>query len=219
MRVHYCCVYYSELANKNEARTEPYWQSRAFSWAVKTGKFKNNFTIVYRKKPIGINKSNIHRAREIFGSFIEAILKQEKVSDDVLLIPVPSRDATLDVTNYRSLIMARCSLVNSDRKPYIYDGLRWSEPLKKAHERGSRSREELKKYLKLMSDVKGKKAFLIDDIFTKGGTLLASKDVLEAAGVEVLGAITAAKTVYDFNTEPFGYQSIDLINELNDYAA
>jgi predicted amidophosphoribosyltransferase len=219
MQVHYCCVYYSELAHKNVARTEPYWQSRAFSWAVKTGEFKNNFTVIYRKKPISINKTNIHRAREIFGSFIEAILKQEKVDDDVLLIPIPSRDATLEVDNYRSLMMAKCSLVNSDRKPNIYDGLRWSEPLKKAHEGGPRSREELKKYLKLISDVKGKKAFLIDDIFTKGGTLLASKDALEAAGVEVLGAITAAKTVYDFNTEPFGYQCIDLSNELNDYVA
>ena len=219
MLVHYCCVYYSELAhNKISKRTEPYWQSRAFSWAVKTGQFKNKFTVLYRKKNISITRENINKARLIFGNFIDAILKQENADEDTLLIPVPSRDAILDAPSYRSHAMTLAALDTSTWRSRIYDGLRWTELLAKAHEGGPRGREELKAYLRAVGDLEGKKVYLIDDIFTKGGSLLASKDVLEAAGAQVLGAITAAKTVHDFNTVPYGYQKLELTKELNDYA-
>lgn len=65
--------------------------------------------------------------------------------------------------------------------------------------------------------MKGKKVVLIDELFSTGGSLLASSDALSAAGAHVLGAITCGKTIYDFNTPAFGSQEFELTKELFDW--
>lgn len=58
---------------------------------------------------------------------------------------------------------------------------------------------------------------MIDDLITKGSSLLASADVLEKASAKVLGAVVCGKTIYDLNTPHFGEQEFEFATELADW--
>ena len=98
-------------------------------------------------------------------------------------------------TTYKSLEMAKEALKARRALISVFDGLRWNKQLQKAHEGGTRKRAELLPCLEARKGVKGKQVVLIDDLVTTGGSLLACKDCLEAAGAKVLGAITCGRTV------------------------
>jgi predicted amidophosphoribosyltransferase len=99
----------------------------------------------------------------------------------------------------------------------VLDGLRWNKDVAKAHEGGDRSRAVLLPLLDALPAVKGKRVVLIDELFSTGGSLLASSDCLIAAGAEVSGAVTCGKTIYDFGTPPFGTGEFELTTELADW--
>jgi len=63
---------------------------------------------------------------------------------------------------------------------------------------------------------KGKDVVLIDDVLSTGGTLLATMEVLEEAGANVLFAVVCGKTVYDCQLKPYGRQEIELLNEIHE---
>lgn len=221
MIVHFISAYYSEKAHKERAkRKQAYWESYLFVWAVKTGQFKTPFTISFRGgRDVKIGQNNIKRARGAFGQFITSTLEAESTSPDVLLIPVPSKDAVNTYKGaYRSLQMLGEAMANRTPPGIIMDGIRWTKALPRAHEGGAhRSRANLRQFLSVRTNVKGRNVVLIDDVLSTGSSILACKDVLEAAGANVLFAITCGKTVYDFTAKPFRRQSVDLQGELHEY--
>lgn len=221
MIVHFISAYYSEKAHKERAkRKQAYWESYLFVWAVKTGQFKTPFTISFRGgRDVKIGKNNIKRARSAFGQFITSTFDAEEAPRNVLLIPVPSKDATNTYKGaYRSFQMLGEAMADRTPPGVLMDGLRWTKVLPRAHEGGAhRSRANLRKFLSVRADVDGRDVVLVDDVLSTGSSILACKDVLEEAGANVLFAITCGKTVYDFTTKPFRRQSIDLQGELHEY--
>ncbi|WP_431674452.1 phosphoribosyltransferase family protein [Rhizobium leguminosarum] len=221
MDVHFISAYYSELAHKEKVKRKPeYWDAYLFVWAVKTGQYKTPFTILFRNGDrLKINAGNIKRARNAFGQFIVATLDNAEVPKDALLIPVPSKDAQPTVKGgYRSLWMLAEALKDKQYPGGIYDGLRWTKLLPRAHEgNGHRTRVQLKQFLRVQGNVAGRSVVLVDDVLSTGSTMLAAKEALEEAGATVLFAITCGKTVYDFHTKPFKRQVVELENELHEY--
>jgi phosphoribosylpyrophosphate synthetase len=221
MKVHFISAYYSEKAHKERAkRKQAYWESYLFVWAVKTGQFRTPFTISFRGgNEVRIGQNNIKRARSAFGHFISSVLDSEDAPKNVLLIPVPSKDAVKTFKGaYRSLQMAAEAMKDKTFPGMVYDGLRWTKALPRAHDGGGhRSRAYLKQFLTVKGNVDGSDVVLIDDVLSTGSSILASKEVLEEAGANVLFAITCGKTVYDFSTKPFKRQFVELDDELREY--
>jgi phosphoribosylpyrophosphate synthetase len=219
MKVHFISGYYSDLAHKNKKkRPEEYWQAYFFCWAVKTGLFKRPFNIIKAKSTIRVaNQNDAKVPREVFGKWAEKRVA-DMTSDDVLLVPIPSKDGISAATNYRTLTMAKESFSDTRYKSATSDGLRWSERLSPAHEGGPRGKDQLAPYLTVDEKLRGKDVILVDDLFSTGGTLLAAEEVLKAKGASVVGAITCGRTIYDLNnTKAFGSQTFELTEELADW--
>jgi hypothetical protein len=96
----------------------------------------------------------------------------------------------------------------------VVGGLMWKQKLTAAHEGGARSRAILAPLLDVDASLKGKKVILVDDLITKGSSLLAAAEALTAAGATVIGAVVCGKTIYDLDTKHFGEQEFDLTGEL-----
>jgi predicted amidophosphoribosyltransferase len=156
--------------------------------------------------------------RPTFGKWLAKKLPDFS-ADPILVVPVPSKDALPKAASYRSIEMAREALKGSARTDSVYDALRWDEVLKPAHESGPRGRAELLPHLQARGELAGQKIVLVDDLITTGGSLLACKDKLEAAGATVLGAITCGRTVYDAKVPPFKECEFDLTGESSDFRA
>lgn len=219
MKVHFVCGYYSDLAHAAKKRTEDYWDAYFYVWAVKVGKFRRSFLA---HKPSGktrITRENFSLVREWFGDFIVHTLKSETASEDVILVPLPSKDGLVGAENYRTLDMLREALVGKKFEDCILDAIRWKDKLQPAHEGGGRSREFWRDHMKVSALVNEKSVFLIDDVISTGSTLLAAKEAIEAAGGNVLGAIVCGRTIYDFDTRPFGLQFVEFEQEMKDYQA
>jgi predicted amidophosphoribosyltransferase len=132
-------------------------------------------------------------------------------------VPVPSKDGLVGKGDYRSLKMVTEIFKDTAYAEHVLDGLRWKKEAQKAHEGGTRDRAILLPLLEASPTAKGKRVLLIDELFSTGGSLLASSDRLTAAGAEVLGAITCGRTIYDFKTPAFGTQEFELTTELSDW--
>lgn len=218
MRVYYACSYYSDLAhNRVKRRPEPYWDSRNFVYAVKTGIYKRPFNVPRPNGNVPIRENNVGLARQWFGEYVLECLKAENVKDDVLLIPVPSKDAKYEAQTYRSLEMLVQALSGTQYVSQVCDGLIWEAQLQRSHEGGVRSRDEYRRKMLLRYDLKGRDVVLIDDLITTGASILAAADVLRSCGANVLGSIACGKTVYDFNTAPFCYSHFELTEVLKDF--
>jgi phosphoribosylpyrophosphate synthetase len=218
MKVHFLCGYYSDLAhNKKARRTEPYWDAYFFCWAVKVGRFKKPFFIRRKSGNIRITAVNFNLVRKTFGVGIDHAAGKVDQNGSALYVPVPSKDGLSGARDFRSLQMAREALQGKPMLPRVNGGLRWKEKLTKAHEGGSRSRAALASMLQADANLKGKEIILVDDLLTTGSSLLASANVLTAAGAKVIGAVVCGKTVYDFKTPPFGFQEFELTEELADW--
>ncbi|MFS2150682.1 phosphoribosyltransferase [Rhizobium sp. Rhizsp42] len=220
MLVHFISAYYSERANKHIKKRPPeYWEAYMFVWAVKFGTYKNKFLIQMKNRTVKVTADNIGVAREMFGRFIAYCLNKDdsEVEDDVLLIPVPSKDALKNTDTYRSLEMLEEAMDGRDFEDRVTDGVRWTKKLAKSHEGGHHNRGYWKPHLEVIADVDGKDVVLIDDVLSTGGTLLAAMEVLEEAGANVLFAVVCGKTVYDCQLKPYGRQELELVNEIHEY--
>jgi phosphoribosylpyrophosphate synthetase len=217
MKVHFVCGYYSDLAHNKKRRPENYWDAYFYTWAVKVGSFRRKFLIHASDRKIGVTQNNFRVVRRMFGRFIAQQVEKDWGSD-VELVPVPSKDAVPGVTDFRTSKMLKESLSSTGFKDQALDALFWSKELDKAHQGGSRRRDFLKKHLVTdISDLRGRKIVLVDDLLSTGGSLLAAKDFLQGEGATVLGAVTCGKTIYDFKTRAFGRQSFELTEELADF--
>jgi phosphoribosylpyrophosphate synthetase len=217
MKVHFLCGYYSDLAHKKKRRPEDYWDAYFFCWAVKVGTFKRQFNIHNDQGKTRITAENFALARRTFGQWIEKSVTALQAKD-AILVPVPSKDGVAGVASFRTLEMTKEALQGTELAAGVIGGLLWKSKLTKAHEGGNRNRKVLAPMLSASDQLKGKQIILIDDVFSTGSSLLASEDVLKAAGCTVLGAITCGKTIYDLNTKHFGDQEVELTNELADWA-
>jgi predicted amidophosphoribosyltransferase len=156
-------------------------------------------------------------ARPMFGRFI-AKQVQADWGTDLDLVPVPSKDGVVGVVDFRTSQMLKEGLSTTALKDRTLNALYWSDQLEKAHQGGSRRRDFLKEHLSAGVEVKGRNIVLVDDLLSTGGSLLASRDFLEEHGAKVLGAVTCGRTIYDFDTKPFGRQTLILEEELADFA-
>lgn len=166
MKVHSCCGYYSNYAEKvtrvPRPRDPPFWESYMFCWAVKSGQYKRDFCIIKSDGQLNITKSNFTLVRPTFGEWAaKAVASFGQKS--LHLVPVPNTEALSNVTTYRTLTMVEESFRNTEYADRALDGLRWKKQRQKAHEGGSRKREELLPLLSAKPEVKGKKVILIDE--------------------------------------------------------
>jgi predicted amidophosphoribosyltransferase len=220
MKVHCCCGYYSDYAEKitgiARPRDPPFWESYMFCWAVKSGQHHRDFYILKTDGRLDITRKNFDRVRPTFGEWAAKIVPTI-ANRPLYLVPVPNTEALISVSNYQTLTMVREAFHGTDLQRDAIDALRWNTKRKKAQEGGSRKREDLLPLLDVVSTVKGKNIILIDEIVTTGGNLLACQDRLVAAGAKVAAAITCGRSVYDLKDPPFGARSFDLLGQLQDY--
>ncbi|MGM5051142.1 phosphoribosyltransferase [Tardiphaga sp. 604_B6_N1_1] len=217
MKVHFICGYYSDLAhNQIQKRPEPYWDAYFYVWGVKIGTFRRPFNIRTAKKVIPVEAKNFKIARQMFGSFVAQQVSTDW-GDDIDLMPIPSKDGVAGIADFRTSKMMTEAMAETKFKDRVTSDLTWSEALQKAHQGGSRRREFLKDHLQISTEVAGRKIVLVDDLLSTGGSLLAAQDFLELNGATVVGAVTCGRTIYDFETKPFGRQQIELNEELADF--
>jgi len=219
MKIHFVCGYYSDLAHELRKRTEPYWDAYFYVWAVKVGKFHRKFLAHKRSGKVVITEVNFELVRRWFGDFISHTIRIENLPSDSLLVPIPSKDGIVGVEDYRALNMLKEALRDNDFEENISDTIRWSEKIQPAHAGGDRSRQYLLERIVVGDDLKEKNVILVDDILSTGSSMLAARDACEAMGATVVCGIVCGKTIYDFETKPFGLQSIELDKELSDYKA
>lgn len=219
MKVCFVSGYYSDLAARQKKRPEDYWNALFYVWAVKVGSHKKDFYIINRDgKRIQVTKKNFEIARTSFGKFVEARVQDQGWNQAPLLVPVPSKDALPGVATSRSLQMVTEAMASTPLSGAICDALRWTKQLPKAHEGGERRRDLLKPLMTVVEPVANRNVVLIDDLLSRGGTMLASKEKLEEAGATILGAVAAGRTIYDFETKPFGRQEFVLTEEADDFS-
>jgi predicted amidophosphoribosyltransferase len=220
MRVHHFCGYFSDYAvtvtGIPRPRDPPFWESYMFCWAVKSGEYHRDFYILKSDGRLNITKDNFDRVRPTFGEWAAKVIATFP-QNPLHLVPVPNTEALANATTYRTLKLVQEAFKGTDYDGSALDGLRWNKTRQKAHEGGSRKREDLLPLLDAKPGVKGKNIVLIDEIVTTGGNLLACQDRLIAAGATVVGAVTCGRSVYDVNDPPFGARSFDLTEQLQDY--
>jgi hypothetical protein len=217
MKVWFACGYYSDLAHRHARRTEPYWDAYFFVWAVKVGSFRRSFNI-HTKPEIRVTRNNFGLVRHTFGRFIAGRAASQGVDENALFLPIPSKDGVIGTQNYRSLEMVTEATSKTKLAGRIHSGLTWTQALAPAHEGGPRGKDALIPFLHVDPVLRGRDVILVDDLLSTGGSLLAAQDRLENAGVNVVGAITCGRTVYDFKTAAFGVQEYDLKEEIAEYS-
>jgi hypothetical protein len=110
MKVHCCCGYYSDYAEKitgiARPRDPPFWESYMFCWAVKSGQYYRDFHILKSDGRLDITRNNFDRVRLTFGEWAAKIVRT--VADHPLyLVPVPNTEALTNVSSYRTLTMVQ----------------------------------------------------------------------------------------------------------------
>lgn len=217
MKVRFCCAYYSDKAKGIAKRPEDYWDAYFYVWAVKVGSFKKSFYIHATDGKLNVTAKNFEVVRRSFGKYIARCLERDFPNAD-WVVPVPSKDAIVGTQTSRAQKMAVESLAATPHAGKAHASVLWTKKLDPAHEGGARLRANLKPHLHVDGNVKGRSVVLVDDLLSRGGSLLAVKEALEEAGANVLGAVVCGKTVYDFDVKPFGDNEFELTEELADYA-
>jgi hypothetical protein len=88
------------LAHNKKRRPEDYWDAYFFCWAVKVGKFKRTFNIHNATGNTAVSANNFDVVRPTFGEWIEKSVKALGGGDDVVLVPVPSKDGVGAATTF-----------------------------------------------------------------------------------------------------------------------
>lgn len=207
MKVFFMCGYYSDTAHEKVARTPDYWDAYRFCLAVRTGRFEQPFHIHTQKDKIRIDASNIGLARRAYGQFIAKRLAEETSWESPLLVPIPSEDALVTATEFRSWSMLTEALAATELKWTLVDALFWDRPPPPFVEDAERDRrDEIAAVMTCDFPVRGQAIVLIDDLVSTGTVLLAARQRLQAEGAVVLGAVTCGQVIHDFHAMPFGRQ-------------
>lgn len=205
MKVFFMCGYYSDAAHGNVARTPDYWDAYRFCLAVRTGEFKEPFYIHTQKDKILIGPSNIGLARRAYGQFIAKRIAEETSWSRPLLVPIPSEDALVTATEFRSWLMLTEALAATELKWALVDALFWEQPPTSWFKDANLSqRDAIAAVMTCDFPVRGQAIVLIDDLLSTGTILLAARQRLQAEGAVVLGAVACGLVVHDFKTMPFG---------------
>lgn len=217
MKVLFMCGYYSDAADAAVARTQDYWDAYRFCRAVRSGTFEQPFQIHTQSDKIGVRARNIGLARRAFGKFIVKRIAEEGSWSNPLLIAVPSEDASIDATEFRSWVMLSDALAHTELKWTLVDALFWTAPPPaRVWNAGLGERDAIAASMTCDFPVGGQAIVLIDDIVSTGTTLLAARERLRAEGAVVLGAIACGYEIHDFKTKPFGRQETWLEDEIAD---
>ncbi len=137
--------------------------------------------------------------------FAEIVAQRLKIVDPVRFVPVPSSKSTsrADVESSGTYEMA---VEISKRYPGSSAAalLWWDEKMPSSRkENGPRDREILFPHLVTAKTAKKPACVLVDDVRTSCGHLLACEAALHGAGIGVVAAICAGRTVHDTAVPPF----------------
>lgn len=209
LTVHAMCSYYPKSAEaEHGSPSQGLWDSRKFCTAVKDGTIRGYLTFTGPNGLIyTINENNPNDARRIFGSFVAKIIKTLDC-EPLSIIPVPSKDALIGESTFRSLSMLEAT--RGDRKWTIEPYLRFTKPLQKASNGGPRNRTLLAHYMRLVAQPSSKNVVIIDDICTSGNHLLACQDILAKAGCTTVAAIVCGHTDHNNAATPFITKKFDI---------
>jgi len=214
MKVFFMCGFYSDAAHAAVARTEDYWDAYRFCHAVRTGQFEAPFHIHTQKERIFVGESNIGLARRAYGQFIVKRLAEEGSWSNPLLVPVPSEDAFVSVSVFRSWLMLTEALATTELKWTLVDALFWdAAPPPRVEEAARSDRDAIAAALTCEFPVRGQAVVLVDDVVSTGTLLLAARQRLQAEGAVVLGAVSCGHVIHDFETKAFGRQVLWLDDE------
>lgn len=217
MKVCYISGYWGKNSDRVLGRRpDEYLQAYRYVHAVKSGSHLMDFWVSRQNgNKQWITTSNFTSVRRWFGLFVEQSVAANGW-DGALLVHVPSKNAVTSATMPRSLDMLIEAMAQTNLAGLVTDALRWTTKLGPSHEGGERRRRELSPHLVVTQPVAGHDIVLVDDLLTRGGNMLACKDVLEAAGANVVGGVTCGHTMYDRSIQAFGRQAIELNDELSD---
>jgi phosphoribosylpyrophosphate synthetase len=208
------CGFYSDAAHTTVARTQDYWDAYRFCRAVETGRFEAPFHIHTQNERILVQESNIGLARRAFGQFIVKRLAEEGSWDGPLLVPVPSEDAFVDVSVFRSWVMLTDALAPTELKWALVDALFWDVPPPPDVEEAARAdRDAVAAMMTCDFPVRGQAIVLVDALVSSGTMLLAARQRLQAEGAVVLGAVSCGHVIHDFEARAFGRQELWLDDE------
>lgn len=214
MKILFMCGYDPNAADATSATSEAYLDAYRFCRAVRSGEFDDGFYIHTEKDKVRINPGNVGLARRAFGAFIAKRVAEEGSWTNPLLVPVPSEDALIDATSFRSWVLFNEALAPTELRWSLVDALLWTEPPPaQVQDVSSVQREAIAALMTCEFPVRGQAVVLVDDLVSTGTTLLAASDRLQAEGAVVLGAVTCGHVVHDFNgkdfsAKPFGRQEI-----------
>lgn len=215
MKVLFMCGYYADAAHAKVARTEDYWDAYRFCRAVSSGTFEKPFHIHTQTDKISVRARNIGLARRAYGKFIAKRIAEEGSWSNPLLVAVPSEDALVDSTQFRSWVMLSEALAQSDLRWKLVDALFWSTPPPpRVRDAARGQREAIAELMTCDFPVSGQAIVLVDDIVSTGTTLFAARERLQAEGAVVLGAVACGYVIHDFKTKPFGRQETWLEDEV-----
>ena len=212
LTVHYLCTYYPQYAHTNiAARTQTLWDAYKYCGAVKN-KSINGFCTLPTKVPTRIDETNLLHARNLFGQFIREALGDRAFFNSTF-IPVPSKDSW-NTNDFRSYVMLRESMP-IEVQPNILPIIRFNVERPRAAEGGPRGIDAIYPYLRLLPHGRLGPIVLVDDIVTTGGTLLASRRLLEEHGLRVDCATVCGRTQNSLELA-FKVRSFELEDDLGE---
>lgn len=214
MRVDYLCTYYSQHAHEHiEERTQELWDAYKFCGAVKTRTI-NGYCTVPLKTPRRINSTNVGAARLIFGGFIQHVYNKRGYGD-AALVPAPSKDS-FSTAQFRSKLMVdeACPAGLT-----VLPAVKFTAHLLPSSQGGPRGYAAMHPHMAVVPNLGARPVVLVDDIVTTGGTLLAARDRLTAAGFDVLGAIACGRTsdIRETAFKPRHFEITHDLGELDDF--
>lgn len=203
------CAYYPHRAHEQVPRTQAQWAAYHFCHAVKSGEINGYADLPLKDgRTFRLEQRTVGVARNAFGQVVLRIHADNGLAAD-LFVAVPSKDS-FDTEPYRSLGMVREALEGKTEIP-VAAAVRFTERIARASEGGPRDRMFLRERMEIIRRPSrmGERVVLVDDLVTRGGTLLATKDVLEGAGYEVVAAIVCGRTLHTHEPS-FAIRSFEL---------
>ena len=111
-------------------------------------------------------------------------------SDAILVVPVPSRRASMRRRGYRPLtVLARRAGVRLDARLRLT-----RQPLDQLRLGRRGRRDNVRSAMAAVSDMSGRVVLVVDDVVTTGATIREAARALEASGAIVVGAVVLART-------------------------